>query len=112
MKELDPLCFKDSIGYAVTNRGELIPCCRCDEPTNLEDPLFKDLLSVSKISDHDNIKNILDTKEWKQFYTNLSNNIGPLVCWHTCIKDKEDKQVQTFSIIDPDTGEIKHKQRR
>ena len=30
--QLDPQCFNGKMSFAVTNRGHLIPCCRCDDP--------------------------------------------------------------------------------
>ena len=112
MTELDPLCFKSTIGMAVTNRGELIPCCRCDRPDNLDDPLFKYLLDVSKISEYNTIQEILDTEEWKNFYYGLSQNIGPMACVKTCSKERNKDKTQTFKILDPKTGEVKAKQIR
>ena len=100
MKELDPICFKGRIGMAITNNGELIPCCRLDDGrARYNDPEFQKLLAVSKISDYDSIDDILETKEWKLFYENLRNHIGPKPCWRTCGKNKSSDQVQTVSFI-------------
>jgi len=111
-EKLDPMCLKGEIGYAVTNRGELIPCCRCDEPKTINDYEFQKLLAVSKISEHDSVDDILKTKQWKRFFKNLQNNKGPMACWRTCKANKSEKETQTFSIIDPETNEIKQKQKR
>jgi len=110
--KLDPKCLKGEIGHAVTNRGELIPCCRCDEPETLNDSEFQKLLAVSRITDHDSIKDILKTKQWKRFYKNLQNHMGPAACYKTCQTDKAEKEIQTFSIIDTETNEIKQRQKR
>lgn len=112
MDELDPLCIKAQIGFAVTNRGELIPCCRCDEPKTMNDPKFQKLLAVSKIEDYDSVDEILQTKQWKQFFKNLQNHKGPAACWRTCKKNKGQDKTQTFSVIDPVTNETKATQKR
>ena len=86
--ELDPKCFKDQ-QMAVTNRGHLIPCCYCDVKHTMDDTEFQKLLSVSKISDYDNIIDILATDEWKKFENNLRQNVGPRACETICQKNKK-----------------------
>jgi len=110
--ELDPLCFKGEIAMAVTNRGHLIPCCRCDNPENMKDPEFQKLLAVSKISKENKIEDILQSKQWKRFKKNLEKNIGPFSCNFTCRKDKKDKDVQVLKKIDTKENKLLHNQRR
>jgi len=110
--ELDPQCINGTIAYAVTNRGHLIPCCRCDDPQTMNDSEFQKLLSVSKISDYNSINEILQTKEWIEFEENLKNNKGPHACFHTCRKNKEEKDTQVLKIIDPEKNKILHKNSR
>ena len=75
---LEPRCMpaKGSIEKrmqaAITNRGELIPCCWIDQPNVLDHPIMKKMLKVSKISEHDSIEDILLTDEWKEFAKNLA----------------------------------------
>jgi len=109
---LDPLCLKGKIAMAITNRGELIPCCRCDDPHTTNDTEFQKLLKVSKISDYDSIDEILKTKEWKRFKKNLENNIGPKACWETCRKNKPENDIQTLTSIDTEHYAIKSIERR
>lgn len=104
--KLDPLCFKNEIPLAVTNRGHLIPCCRCDIPHTINDPEFQKLLSVSKISEVDHIDEILLSDEWIQFYNNLKNNKGPKACFDVCRADKTEKNKLRVTTIDPATGEV------
>lgn len=106
--ELDPLCFKDEIAFAVTNQGVLVPCCRFDDPATMDDPEMKPLIEASKISENNTIDDILKKKEWKQFTDNLSKNIGPNACLATCAKAK--KYSQNVEWIDTSTGEIKSKE--
>lgn len=100
--ELDPLCFKDQIGMAVTNQGYLIPCCRCDDPENMADKSFQDLLAVSKISKTNTVEDILQSKEWSDFQENLKNNIGPPSCVNTCYKNKKEDDMQIIKKINGD----------
>lgn len=106
--ELDPLCFKDEIAFAVTNQGVLVPCCRFDDPATMDDPEMKPLIEVSKISENNTIDDILKKKEWKQFADNLSKNIGPNACLTTCAKAK--KYSQNVEWIDTSTGKVKSKE--
>ncbi len=106
--ELDPLCFKDEIAFAVTNQGVLVPCCRFDDPATMGDPKMKPLIEASKISENNTIDDILKKKEWKQFVDNLSKNIGPNACLTTCAKAK--KYSQNVEWIDTSTGKVKSKE--
>ena len=100
--ELDPLCFKDAIALAVTNKGVLIRCCRMDDPKTMNDPRMQKMLEVSTIDNTNSIEDILKSKEWKEFADNLSKNIGPNACRTTCAKAK--KYSQTVEWINTETG--------
>ena len=82
--KMKPMCFEE-FSFAVTNKGELLPCCYCDDKKTLNDPDFKKLTKVSKLSDYDKIEDIFKNKEWKEFYDLLANNIPPCrACFYTC----------------------------
>jgi len=101
-KILEPRCMPKhgSIDFrmspAVTNRGELIPCCWCDQPRASKDPIMKQMLKVSKISDHNSIEDILKTKEWQEFAKNLAeknlNKVRPICIYHCKKRTGEDRQ--------------------
>ena len=110
--KLDPQCFNGKIAFAVTNRGHLIPCCRCDDPLTMRDTKFQELLAVSKISDNNTIDDILETAEWKLFYINLTKHQGPPACELTCNKNMNKDKIQEVKLIDLDTGKDKWNQRR
>jgi len=85
--ELDPGCFDQrQPSYAMTNRGELIPCCWLDTSYNRADPDYQELLLASNIDDYDTIEEILLTDEWIKFYKNLKNNKGFPSCHVHCRK--------------------------
>jgi|SRR6056300_228367 hypothetical protein len=82
--KMKPMCF-ENFPFAMTNKGELLPCCYCDWPKSMKDPKFQSLLKVSKVSDYDKIDDIFETKEWKEFYDLLTKDIPPcLACLETC----------------------------
>ncbi len=99
--ELEPRCmikdnknfskYSSKMDFAVTNRGHLVPCCFIDQPEELDDPIMKKMLKVSKISEHDSVKDIIYSDEWKEFATNLAeNNIDKVmpVCVLHCSKER------------------------
>jgi hypothetical protein len=87
--QLDPMCLKNEVHVAITNQGELIPCCYVDTPSNNLDPEYKKLLKVSKINDYDNIEEIYLTKEWIEFAENLRNHKGFSACQNICPKHRK-----------------------
>lgn len=104
--KLDPRCFK-GFAMAVTNQGYLIPCCYCDNPKTMNDPEFKKLLAVSKISDHDNIESIVFSEEWKRFEKNLRQHQGPDACIRSCRVRKDKNDVVRKEVhIDPESKQI------
>jgi len=82
--KMKPKCF-EGFPFGMTNEDELIPCCYCDTNYNKKDPEFKKLIKVSKVADYNKIDDILETKEWKEFYDLLINDIPPcMACLETC----------------------------
>jgi hypothetical protein len=82
--KMKPMCFEE-FAFGITNKNELIPCCYCDDNKTLNDPDFKKLTDVSKLSDYDKIEDIFKNKEWKEFYDLLANNKAPChACYKTC----------------------------
>ena len=89
---------------AVTNRGHLIPCCWVDQPKELEHPIMKEMLKVSKISEVKSIDEILLSEPWQKFAKDLAERnmkeIMP-VCIKHCKKplgDKDQQKVEEYHI--------------
>ena len=88
--QFSPKCFPNkqrTQQVALTNRGELIPCCWIDHRDRLEHPTMVKMLKVSKVSDYENVEDIFKTKEWQEFAKNLAEkNIKELmpVCKQNC----------------------------
>lgn len=104
--KLKPRCLEGKIAFAVTNRGHLIPCCRCDDWVTMNDPEFQKLLDVSRIEDHESIDQILSKPEWIEFAKNLQQHRGPDACITTCREDKPDDKKQVRKKIDTKINEV------
>ena len=99
---LEPRCMpakgsiEERMPPAITNRGELIPCCWMDQTSAREDPVIKQMYKVSKISDHNSIEDILKTKEWQIFAKHLAeknlNKVRPICMYHCKRRTGEDRQ--------------------
>ena len=111
---LEPRCMPKhgSIEYrmspAMTNRGELIPCCWMDQAKALKHPIMKQMLKVSKVSDYNSIEEILLTKEWQQFAKDLAekdiDKVVPVCTTHS--KKRTGRDTTKIEEIDgvPSTG--------
>jgi len=111
MKKLEPKCLKGEIGMAITNRGELLPCCRCDDPKSYRnDESLWNLMQASKIDEFDTIDEILFLDEWQIFVENLKNHKGPICCFDLCEKEKKEEQKQIYKTFD--NGNLKNQQER
>jgi hypothetical protein len=104
--ELDPMCLKGTISLAVTNQGYLVPCCRCDDSRTINDPEFQKLLAVSKIDDYKNIEQIIYTKEWSKFKSELEQHRGPAACWSVCRKNKSQENKQITTVINTSSSQV------
>ena len=107
--KLKPKCLTGEMQLAYTNRGHLIPCCDCDTQKTMADPEFKKLLAVSKVSEVNDIEEIIYSKEWMDFEENLRNDKGPWACINTCqVRPDEDDIVRKETYITPDDSKTNH----
>ena len=96
--KIKPMCFNGDMNLAVTNRGQVLPCCHCDTERMMKDPEFKKLAENSYLKDHDHVNDILSNDHWQAFYESLENNRGPFACWDTCRSNKKQgKQEMTVA---------------
>ena len=71
-KYFRPKCLTSKTQLAVNNRNELLPCCYWDEPPfKQKDPIASKIISVSNIDKFDSIADILQQKEWVDFYESI-----------------------------------------
>ncbi len=101
----DPKCFKDQ-KLAITNRGELIPCCYLDSKCGMSDSEILKLLKVSKISDYEKIEDILNTPEWINFEKKLLRKNGPwpMACTYFCQVRPNDDFIKREEFFNPENS--------
>ena len=102
-----PKCLSGEIQAAYTNRGHLIPCCYVDEEKDLATPQLKRLTDVSKVSEVEDIEQILFSKPWMKFEEDLRTENWPEIpniCLHHC-KDRGDDNLRIETWID-DKGNL------
>lgn len=101
-KELDPKCINgDQEAFAITNRGELIPCCWLDTYVQKMEHNYGMLTLASNLNDYDSIEEILLQDEWVDFRTNLRNGKGFDMC-HLMCKKREIPQHKKMTVYGKD----------
>ena len=88
---------------ALTNKGELIPCCWLDQRDKLKHPTMVALLKVSKVDDYEKIEDIFKTNEWQEFAKNLEqrnlDKIMPVCIIHCAKRKGRDRQkIETYTL--------------
>ena len=99
--KFNPKCLSGKQQTAVNNRGELLPCCYCDEQWALKTPQLKRLTDVSKVSEVDDIEEILFSKPWMKFEEDLRTENWPeipKICVHHCT-DRGDDNIKTETYL-------------
>jgi hypothetical protein len=97
--ELDPKCISGSQeAFAITNRGEVIPCCWLDTSIQRKDMDYGMLTLASNLDDYDSIDEILLQDEWVQFRNNLRQGKGFALCHHVC-KKRDTPQHKKMTIL-------------
>ena len=85
MTKLYPKCLQDNREYGNTSTGYILPCCWLDIPDLFNDndlALFVD--EKFRLDIVNSIDDIIESKEWADFYSNLKNDIGPKQCHKIC----------------------------
>ena len=73
------------------------------------DWLFLKLLKVSKVSEHNSIKDIVLSDEWLEFCENLKKDIAPEQCFKTCgTKEVRAEPLRVETVYTADDGEVKN----
>ena len=106
-KYFRPKCLTSEAQLAVNNRSELLPCCYWDEPPfKQKDPIASKIISVSNIDKFDSIADILQQKEWVDFYESIveaekTQNYDSVnrLCLKQCLQKGETKfrKEETFN---------------
>ena len=107
MAKFKPKCLKGEIQTAYTNRGHLIPCCYCDEEEDLATPQLQRLTNVSKVSEVEDIEQILLSEPWLKFEEDLRTENWPEIP-KTCLRhctDRGDDPIRKSTYLD-DKGKV------
>ena len=105
--ELDPKCMNGKQeAFAITNRGELIPCCWLDTQVNRKDQDYMELVLASNVDDYDSIDEILFQPEWIEFRKNLKKNKGFAICHYVC--KKRDSAQHKREVVLVEEGNVKY----
>ena len=84
MSSIYPKCINNQQQIGHTAQGYILPCCWWDRP-NLFNGEIKDLVQEKfKLTNVNSVADIFESEEWKTFYHNLSNGIGPSLCHTFC----------------------------
>jgi hypothetical protein len=84
MKKVYPKCLDKSFQMGHTARGYILPCCWADRPDLFEGDM-KDLVQEKfKLDNIKSIEDIVESKEWKDFYSDLKNGRGKTICYTYC----------------------------
>lgn len=96
--KLDPKCLNGKqAAYAMTNKGELIPCCWLDTQEQRAEQDYQEFLWASRIDDYDSIEEIFLTDEWVEFFKNLKEGRGFLKCHDICKwRENDSHKHETF----------------
>ena len=101
-EELDPKCINgDQEAFAITNRGEVIPCCWLDTYVQKMEHDYGMLTLASNLNDYDSIEEILLQDEWVDFRNNLKNGKGFDIC-HLICKKREAPQHKRMTVYSKD----------
>lgn len=77
--------------------GYFLPCCECDTVVSREEferlGFFDDNFHISKINNTEDVKAILNSKQWKNFYKGLLDDPenSPKICQEFCKEGWEDE---------------------
>lgn len=103
--KLEPRCLSGK-GYGYSARGYLIPCCWLDPyetvdgqyPTDYKDVAEVFLQEHLKLSNVDTIDDIINSKEWEDFFETLIKDPdnAPRMCKKYCATKQSTKLRQEF----------------
>lgn len=102
--ELKPKCLAGKQAPALTATGYILPCCWLDNREVWNDPEVKKLFQTKKISEVENVEEIVNSVEWKNFINLLltkSEKI-PKTCYIKCTNDVDINPNRVKEILNKD----------
>ena len=92
---LKPRCIYDDQQITLSSEGFFTPCCWLDDELYRVQPWVDTFFqSHLNIENNENIEDIFESKEWKDFWEMLINNPdnAPPVCYEYCASSKGDSE--------------------
>ena len=100
--EIDPKCINGAQeAFAITNRGEVIPCCWLDTYVQRMEEDYAMLALASNLNDFDSIEEIFLQDEWVEFRKNLREGKGFGIC-HLVCKKRDSFQHKKMTVVRKD----------
>lgn len=100
IKETNSLCprciFKEQ-DFVLSSEGFFTPCCWLDDELYRNQPYVNDFYKEHlNIENNENIQDIFDSEEWKNFWDILINRPkeAPPVCYEYCASEQGDYDIQ------------------
>ena len=94
---IEPKCLNGKNCFGFSAMGYLLPCCWADSPNKMKH--FSELVQEKfHLSNVDSIDEIVNSKEWQDFYHGLIHNPeeAPQVCKDFCAKNYDNKIYEEF----------------
>ena len=83
-----PKCLNADHQLGHTARGYILPCCWADRPELFEGDM-KDLVKEKfKLTNIEKIEDVIESKEWINFYNKLKHGEGAKICSIYCNGNK------------------------
>lgn len=92
---INPKCLHTDRDLSFANTGHILPCCWLND--SYEEPGIKELFSERLHIDNNTVEDIINSKEWIDFFNNLKSN-APAICRKFCSGPLEDYVEETKEI--------------
>ena len=94
--KLRPRCIYEQQQITLSSEGYFTPCCWLDDELYRNQPYVNNFYKEHlNIENNENVQNIFDSKEWKEFWDILLNKPenAPPVCYEYCASNKGEKKI-------------------
>ena len=94
--KLRPRCIYEQQQITLSSEGYFTPCCWLDDELYRNQPYVNNFYKEHlNIENNENVQNIFDSKEWKEFWNILLNKPenAPPVCYEYCASNKGENEI-------------------
>jgi hypothetical protein len=89
----NPKCLHTNRDVSYSNTGHILPCCWLN--TRYKEPGIKELFNERLHINNNKVKDIINSKEWIDFFNNLKSDTAPKTCRKFCTGALEDNPEET-----------------